>query len=140
MGGRCGCPTWPATTAPPASTHGTASHPTTTRSPTNRAGRRRNGWSDPASGLLLAAVVEFAAGHAETGQRYEDAVLGLLDRHGGTLERRTRGTDGTTEVHLIRFAARAGYESFMADPERLAHREAIGDAAPTTRVIEVREV
>jgi len=94
----------------------------------------------PGSGLLLAAVVEFAVGHAETGQRYEDAVLGLLDRHGGTLERRTRGTDGTTEVHLIRFAARAGYESFMVDPERLAHREAIGDAAPTTRVIEVGEV
>ncbi|SNT31621.1 hypothetical protein SAMN05421812_104442 [Asanoa hainanensis] len=97
--------------------------------------------SRPSSaGLLLVAVVEFADGHAETGRRYEDAVLALLGRHGGTLERRTRGTDGMTEVHLIRFAARAGLESFMVDPERLAHREAIGEAAPTTRVIEVLDV
>ncbi|MEV4532459.1 GNAT family N-acetyltransferase [Asanoa sp. NPDC049518] len=91
----------------------------------------------PGSGLLLAAVVEFVEGRPETGQRYEDAVLALLGRHGGTLERRTRSSDGTAEVHLIRFTSRAGLESFMADPERLAHREAIGEAAPTTRVIEV---
>ena len=50
-----------------------------------------------------------------------------------------RGTESTTEVQLIRFRSRAGYESFMVDPDRLAHRERIGDAAPTTRVIEVRE-
>ncbi|GIF66845.1 hypothetical protein Ais01nite_48800 [Asanoa ishikariensis] len=94
----------------------------------------------PGTGVLLAALVEFVDDHAETGQRYEDAVLALLGRHGGTLERRTRGTDGTTEVHLIRFTSRAGIESFMVDPERLAHREAIGEAAPTTRVIEVRDL
>ena len=90
--------------------------------------------------LLLVAIVEMAPGHAAVGQQYEDAVLKLLDRHGGSIERRTRATDSPTEVHLIRFRSRAGYESFMADPDRLGHRERIGEAAPTTRVIEVHDV
>jgi hypothetical protein len=90
--------------------------------------------------LLLAAIVEMVPGQAPAGQRYEDAVLALLPRHGGVLERRTRSTDGTSEVHLIRFTGRAGYESFMADPDRAARRAEAGDAAPTTRVIEVRDI
>ena len=90
--------------------------------------------------LLLVAIVEMADGHAEAGQRYEDEVLAFLPRHGGTLETRMRATDAPTEVHVIRFASRDGYESFMVDPERLALRDRLGSAAPTTRVIEVREL
>ncbi|RLP94842.1 hypothetical protein [Micromonospora sp. CV4] len=90
--------------------------------------------------LTLVALVEFTAGAEAAGQRYEDAVLALLGRHGGGLERRLRGTDERTEVHVIRFDARTGYESFMADPERVALRADLGPAAPTTRVIEVHEV
>ena len=118
--------------------HGFAQHH---HEPAERPGWPAQVWLErPPSGLLLVAVVEMAGGHAEAGRRYEDSVLALLGRHGGTLERRTRGTDGTTEVHLIRFASRAGLDSFMVDPDRLAHRAAIGDAAPTTRVIEVADV
>ena len=51
-------------------------------------------------------------------------MLALLGRHGGRLERRLRGTDGQTEVHVIRFDGRAGYESFLADPDRAALRTA----------------
>ncbi|MGW1447735.1 hypothetical protein ACWCO3_05515 [Micromonospora sp. NPDC002411] len=91
------------------------------------------------AGLTLVAIVEFAAGAETAGQRYEDAVLSLLERHGGHLDRRLRGTDGRTEVHVIRFDSRAGYESFLADPDRAALRAMLGEAAPTTRVIEVRE-
>ncbi|WP_328477226.1 hypothetical protein OHA21_23965 [Actinoplanes sp. NBC_00393] len=90
-------------------------------------------------GLLLVAVVEMADGHAEAGRRYEDAVLALLGRHGGTLERRLREDSGT-EVHVIRFAERSGLDSFMVDPERLALRAELGDAAPTTRVLQVHDV
>ncbi|MEU1642871.1 hypothetical protein ACGFIP_26565 [Micromonospora zamorensis] len=90
--------------------------------------------------LTLVALVEYASGAEAAGQRYEDAVLAFLGRHGGQLERRLRGTDGQTEVHVIRFDARAGYESFLVDPERAALRAALGEAAPTTRVIEVHEV
>jgi hypothetical protein len=90
--------------------------------------------------LLLVAIVEMASASIAAGQRYEDTVLGLLDRHGGSVERRMRSMDSATEVHIIRFRSRAGYESFMADPDRLDYRGRIGDAAPTTRVLEVCEL
>ena len=96
--------------------------------------------NDTSGGLLLIAIVEMAHGSTATGQRYEDTVLGLLDRHGGSVERRVRSMDSATEVHMIRFRSRAGYESFMVDPDRLEYRDRIGDAAPNTRVLEVREV
>ncbi|MFI6261915.1 GNAT family N-acetyltransferase [Micromonospora sp. NPDC051006] len=94
--------------------------------------------TDPADTVRLVALVELP--DAETGQRYEDAVLALLDRHGGRLERRLRTDDGRTEVHVIRFAGRAGQQSFMGDPERLALRATLGDAAPVTRVLTVQDV
>ncbi|MBY8871622.1 hypothetical protein K7640_07155 [Micromonospora sp. PLK6-60] len=91
------------------------------------------------AGVLLVALVEMAGGAVEAGRRYEDAVLALLGRHRGELERRLRTDDGN-EVHVIRFADRAGYDAFLVDPERVALRGALGDDAPTTRVLEVREV
>jgi ribosomal protein S18 acetylase RimI-like enzyme len=96
--------------------------------------------ADPAAALRVVALVELAAEHVDAGQWYEDAVLGLLGRHGGRLERRLRTADARTEVHLLRFASRAGYESFLADPERVAYRASLGDAAPGGRVLEVHEV
>jgi hypothetical protein len=87
--------------------------------------------------LVLVAIVDMAPGHAEAGRRYEDAVLALLDRHDGTVERRLRNGDSATEVHVIRFGSRAGYDSFMVDPDRLAYRANLAEAAPTTRVLEV---
>jgi hypothetical protein len=101
--------------------------------------------SDPepttaAGPLRMVALVELAAGEIEAGQRYEDAVLGLLGRHGGRLERRLRTVDSRTEVHMLWFASRAGYDSFLTDPERLAYRASLGDAAPSGRVLEVHDV
>lgn len=90
--------------------------------------------------ILLVALVEMAADAAEAGQRYEDEVLALLPRHGGTLERRLREPATGNEVHVIRFAGRAGYESFMVDPDRLALRARYAGTAPSARVLEVAEV
>ncbi|MGC1212908.1 MAG: GNAT family N-acetyltransferase [Micromonospora sp.] len=95
---------------------------------------------DPAAVLRVVALVELATDALEAGQRYEDQVLALLGRHGGRLERRLRTGDGRAEVHLLRFASRAAYESFLADPERAALRAALGDVAPTGQVLEVHEV
>ena len=89
------------------------------------------------AGLLLVALVDLVPGEAEAGARYEDEVLALLPRHGGTLDRRL--TTGDTEVQLISFKTRAGYASFMSDPDRLAIRARYGAAAPTARVLEVTE-
>jgi hypothetical protein len=96
--------------------------------------------SEPGEGLLLVAIVQMAPGNIGAGRTYEDFVLARLGAHGGALERRTRTADDGTEVHLIRFSDRTGYESFLADQERHAYRERLGDAAPTTKVIEVRDV
>ncbi|MFG2099288.1 GNAT family N-acetyltransferase [Micromonospora echinaurantiaca] len=96
--------------------------------------------TDPAAAVRLVALVEFPADAVEAGQRYEDAVLALLGRHGGRVERRLRTGDGRTEVHLIRFDTRVGYDAFLVDPERVALRAALGDAAPQARVLEVHEV
>jgi hypothetical protein len=90
--------------------------------------------------VLLVALVEMAPGQADAGRRYEDAVLAMLPRHGATLERRLRDTGSPAEVHVIRFESRAGYESFMIDPDRLALRDALGAAAPSARVIEVHDL
>ena len=89
--------------------------------------------------MLLVAVVDMAAGHVEAGRAYEDDVLALLPRHGGSLDRRMRDATGA-EVHVIRFEDRAGYQAFLIDPDRLARRAELGDAAPTTRVLEVHDL
>ncbi|GHJ47968.1 hypothetical protein Cs7R123_53100 [Catellatospora sp. TT07R-123] len=95
---------------------------------------------NPAEALFLVAVVEMAPGHVDAGREYEDAVLAVLHSYGGTVERRLYSTDGgATEVQLIRFTSRAGYEAALADPDRLALRAQLGAAAPTTRVIEVHD-
>jgi hypothetical protein len=98
------------------------------------------GVNDPTPEVLLVAIAEMVPGRVPAGQEYEDAVLCLLGRHGGAVERRVRSLDSMTEVHLIRFRSRAGYESFMADPGRLELRDTAGDAVPATRVLEVRDL
>ncbi|MEV2236844.1 GNAT family N-acetyltransferase [Micromonospora sp. NPDC049891] len=96
--------------------------------------------TDPEAAVRLVALVELPDDAVEAGQRYEDTVLALLPRHGGRLERRLRTGDGCSEVHVIRFDTRAGYEAFLADPERTALRARLGEAAPRTRVLEAHEV
>jgi hypothetical protein len=90
--------------------------------------------------VRLVALVEMADGHTGAGIRYEDRVLALLGDHGGTVERRMRTGDGASEVHIIVFASRSGFDAFLVDPRRLALRAEAGDAAPTTRVLEVSDV
>ncbi|MEV6811406.1 GNAT family N-acetyltransferase [Micromonospora sp. NPDC051296] len=96
--------------------------------------------TDSAAAVRLVALVELPAAAVEAAQRYEDTVLALLPRHGGRVERRLRTGDGRTEVHVIRFDTRAGYDAFLVDPERAALRAALGATAPSTRVLEVQEV
>lgn len=73
-------------------------------------------------------------------QNYEAHVLPLLARHGGRLERRLRSTDAQTEVHIVSFGSRAGYESYMADPQRVAQRAQLEGVELTQRVVEVDDV
>lgn len=49
---------------------------------------------------------------------YEDAVLPLLARHGGALERRLRTAAGRTEIHVVSFPDAEAFDSYRADPDR----------------------
>ncbi|MFD2090260.1 hypothetical protein [Blastococcus deserti] len=69
-------------------------------------------------------------------QRYEDAVLPLLHRHDGRLERRLRTPDGTTEVHVLSFSSEAAYGGYLDDPQRVDHRSLLDGVELTTRVVE----
>jgi hypothetical protein len=86
------------------------------------------------------AIVEAAPADADAVNGYEDAVLALMSRHGGMVERRLRTADGRTEVQVLSFADRDGYEGFLADPGRAALRAELGDVAPTARVLEVTDI
>ena len=87
---------------------------------------------DAPAPLRFAVVVDGPPGVL---RGYEDAVLALLGRHGGVVETRLYAADGRSEVQTITFAERAGYVSFLADPERAALRDALGTDVPTARVI-----
>jgi hypothetical protein len=68
-------------------------------------------------------------------QRYERAVLPLLQRHAGRLERRLRTPDGTTEVHVLSFASEDAYRGYLADPVRSDQRGLLAGAEPVQRVV-----
>ena len=67
---------------------------------------------------------------------YEDRVLPLLQQHGGTVERRLRTPDGTTEVHVLSFDSDDAYRAYLADPERAAHRALLAGVELQQRVVE----
>ena len=55
-------------------------------------------------------------------ERFETAVAKIMQRHGGTLERRIameRGGDASQphEVHIVTFPERAALDRYRADPE-----------------------
>jgi enamine deaminase RidA (YjgF/YER057c/UK114 family) len=70
--------------------------------------------------LTLALIVDLAEHAVAPFAAYEQLVLPLLRRHGGHLDRRLRTADGRTEIHLLSFADRAGYDAYLADPDRTA--------------------
>jgi ribosomal protein S18 acetylase RimI-like enzyme len=87
--------------------------------------------------VRLAVVVDYPSGHEARGAEYEDRVLGLLPAHGGRVEQRLRTVDGASEVQVLTFSSRAGFESFLLDEHRLALRDAYAGSTPATRIIEV---
>lgn len=73
--------------------------------------------------VQLCVLLWARPGATEALVAYEDKVLALLGEHGGRVVQRARtaGTEGApTEVQLIEFSSRAGYDSFMTDERRTA--------------------
>ena len=94
----------------------------------------------PQAPLTLALVVDLAADAVEPFAAYERRVLPLLARHGGRLDRRLRTTDGRTEIHLLSFADRAGYDAYLADPDRAAASRVLDGLDIDRRLLEVTDV
>ena len=94
----------------------------------------------PQTRLTLVMLADVAREGVEAFQRYEAAVLPMLERHDGCLERRLRTADGQAEVHIVSFGSRAGYDAYMADPERVNHRALLEGLALTQRLLEVIDV
>ncbi len=92
------------------------------------------------SRLTLVVVADVPPEGVAAFQRYEAAVLPLLHRHDGRLERRLRAAGGQAEVHVISFGSRSAYEAYLADPERRGHRAVLDGVTVTQRLLEVTDV
>lgn len=90
--------------------------------------------------LTLALVVDLADDAIAPFDAYERRVLPLLARHGGRLDRRLRTADGRTEIHLLSFTDRAGYDAYLADPDRAAAGRLLDGLDLTRRLLEVTDV
>jgi hypothetical protein len=90
--------------------------------------------------FAIVVIAELAAEAIEPFDDYERRVLPLLGRHGGQLERRLRTADARAEVHLLSFPARAGYEAYLADPDRVALCPLLTALDVRQRVLEVHDV
>jgi hypothetical protein len=91
-------------------------------------------------GVVRVVIIEIGSGSLDGFEHYERAVLGLLDRHGGRLDRRLRSVDDRVEVHLLAFDSATGYQAFLDDPERAALRPLLAGLDVRTRVLQVRDV
>ena len=90
--------------------------------------------------LTIVMVADIPSGAEGGFQAYESAVLPLLTRHGGRLERRFRTGDALAEVHVVSFESQEGYESYLADEERLSHRGLLDGLDVVQRVLVVDDV
>lgn len=90
--------------------------------------------------LTIVMVADLSSGAEEGFQAYESAVLPLLPRHGGRLERRFRTGDALMEVHVVSFASQEGFESYLADEERQSHRGLLEGLDVVQRVLLVDDV
>ena len=90
--------------------------------------------------VTLAVLVELDDTAVQPFDAYERQVLPLLGRHGGILERRLRTPDRRTEVHVVSFASRAGYDAYLADLDRAALRPLLDGLNVRQRLLEVTDV
>jgi hypothetical protein len=94
---------------------------------------------DAKRGVTLCAILRVPAEGVALFRAYEDAVLPLLSDHGGTLQRRLRSSDGTTEIHVIRFPQPAQLEAYRADSRRAAHADLFARSGATAELLMVEE-
>lgn len=90
--------------------------------------------------MLLTAIVRIPPEGVPDYLSYEDRVLPLLPDHGATLERRLRTTDGTTEIHVVRFPSHAALDAYMNDPRRDEHRPLLETSGAAIEVLRMDDL
>lgn len=93
--------------------------------------------------MLLVMITSVPSAGVEKFAAYEMAVLQLLGRHGGKLERRLRhvaGDGGWKEVHVVRFEAAEGFVAYRADPARAEHAGLLEGCGAVFEVLAVEDV
>jgi len=91
------------------------------------------------SEVLLAVLIDIPPEDAAIVLTYEDAVLRLLSRHGGRMQRRLRAIDQRAELHIISFDSREGQQAFATDPSRLQLMRLLQGRLLRQRVFQVGE-
>ena len=91
-------------------------------------------------GLTFVMIADIPSGAEAAFQQYESLVLPLLARHGGRLDRRLRTDDARSEVHVVSFESQDGYESYLADEARQAHRALLEGVVVGQRLLRVHDV
>ncbi|MGZ3451973.1 MAG: hypothetical protein ACXVEF_20350 [Polyangiales bacterium] len=93
--------------------------------------------------MLLTLIARVPARGTADFAAYEAAVLPLLPRHGGELQKRLRHVhdDGDwTEIHVIAFADPSDLAAYRADPERARHAELLARSEANMTLLTVEEV
>lgn len=70
--------------------------------------------------LHLVIIFDLRDADVAAFERYEDTVLPLLGEHQGLLISRIRTNDQLSEIHVVRFPSADEYDSYRADPRRIA--------------------
>ena len=96
---------------------------------------------DPqATSVVYVATFRVPAEGVEAFQAYEDAVLPILQEHGGRVERRLRGSDGQVEVHVLRFPSTEAFDTYRADPRRAEAAHLFAASGATAEVDAVADL
>jgi uncharacterized protein (DUF1330 family) len=91
-------------------------------------------------GVTFVVVARIPRAGIECFQRYEQAVLPLLEEHGARLERRLRSAAGEVEVHLLTFAEEEALAAYLDDPRRAEHRELLAASGAELELLEVDDI
>jgi hypothetical protein len=91
-------------------------------------------------GVRYVFIADVPADGLDAFREYENAVLPLLGKHGGRLERRLRSADGHREVHLLWFPHPQALDAFRADPRRQRFTALMDASRARTELLAVLDV
>jgi len=90
--------------------------------------------------VLLIQIARVPEEGVETFRQFEAAVLPLLPKHEGRLERRLRALDGRVEIHLVSFPSREALEGYRSDPLRQKHLHLLHESQAVSELLEVIDI